>query len=286
MASFGARPFARKPAKILVALLLASIFAAARAQAPAAAPMPAGQPPAFATASIKPIDDTPGAAHVIGAKVFPGGRVVITTYSLKGLIGIAFHIGAWQITGGDPWTDDDEYDFEGKPAEASPPATYDLRYSTFGLEDEHLRQMLQTFLIERFHLKFHRDSKNGTIYLLEKSGKPITLVSTQLKLAKYYGEGFSGNFGHASHWTLYNTSMSQLASFLSDTVFQHPVLDRTGLDGYYDFESKITESDADAQRPVEETFPRVVQEMGLSLKKSSGPVETFVIDHADNPFPN
>lgn len=250
--------------------------------------MPADKPPAFATATIKPIDDSPGAAHVVGAKVFPGGRVVITTYSLKGLIGIAFRLGAWQITGGEAWTDSDQYDLEGKPAETTPPATYDLRYSTFGIEDEHLRQMLQTFLIDRFHLKFHRDSKNGPIFLLGKSGKPITLIPTQLKLAKYYGEGFSGNFGHVSGrgWTLYNTSMSQLASYLNDVVYQHPVLDQTGLDGSYDFDSKIIQSDVDLQKPLEETFRPVVLEMGLSLKKSSGPVETFVIDHADNPFAN
>jgi uncharacterized protein (TIGR03435 family) len=274
--------------KHLTILALAFIFSiAARSQTPAAA-VPADQPAAFATAAVKSIDDTPGAAHPVGAKVFPGGRLVITTYSLKGLIGIAFHLGQWQIAGGDPWTDTDQYDLEAKPAETTPPAMYDLRYSTFGIEDEHLRQMLQTFLIQRFHLTFHRETKNGPVYHLEKSGKPLTLVPTQLKLAKYYGEGFSGNFGNVSGrgWTLYNTSMSQLASFLSDTVYQYPVLDQTGLNGSFDFESKTIQSDDDVQKPIEETFRPAVLEMGLSLKKSTGPIETLVIDHADNPFPN
>jgi len=76
----------------LAVLSLAAIFSTARAQTPTPA---ADKPPAFATATLKPIDDSPGAAHVVGAKVFPGGRVVITTHSLKGLIGIAFHLGTW-----------------------------------------------------------------------------------------------------------------------------------------------------------------------------------------------
>jgi len=35
--------------------------------------------------------------------------------------------------------------------------------------------MLQALLIDRFQLKFHRETKTGDVYLLEQSGKPLAL---------------------------------------------------------------------------------------------------------------
>jgi uncharacterized protein (TIGR03435 family) len=112
------------------------------------------------------------------------------------------------------------------------------RHSDSEIEDEHLREMLQALLIDQFQLKFHRETKTGPVYLLERSGKTVKLVPTKAGSTKHPigGAGFSGDVGFAGgRWVLYNVSMEQLADFAGN-LLHRPVLDRTGLDGSFDFE--------------------------------------------------
>ncbi|MGH9593813.1 MAG: M56 family metallopeptidase, partial [Bryobacteraceae bacterium] len=144
-----------KPAPLAEPVLVAQQPARSPAQAKAT---PAPQPE-FEVVSIKPID--PNVMHRVGLQVYPGGRVVIHTASLKSLIVTAFGLSYWQISGGDEWTGKDNYDIEAKPSETMQATVTDLRYSLFAIEDENLRQMLQALLIDRFQLKFHRATKTG-----------------------------------------------------------------------------------------------------------------------------
>src|SRR5258708_994194 len=127
--------------------------------------------PRFEVATVKPVD--PQAPHTVGIKVYPGGRVVALGLSLKDLIHAAFRVSYWQISGGDAWTQADMYDLEAKPSENS--NIKDLRYTLFAIEDEHLREMSQALLIDRFQLKFHRETRTGDVYVLARSGKPVGL---------------------------------------------------------------------------------------------------------------
>ncbi len=276
-------------------LLLASplIFAAAIAFTPILPaqtnPTPA---PQFEVATIKPIDPTPGVMHMMGVNVYPGGRVTITTLPLNTLICTAFDINGWQLKGGDAWTEKQMYDLEAKPAQTDPPTTYTVRHSNFSISDERLRQMLQALLIERFQLRFHRDTLTGQVLLLEQSGKAIAMKPSKESGAKMYGEGFSGDVGFAGNWwNMYNTSMPQLATFASNFL-QKPVLDRTGLDGAFDLrwiveDADPNDHDRDSWRNTyQTTFPLFVEAAGLKLTKSIGPVDTFVIDRAEPPTPN
>jgi len=270
--------FKKSCARLLLALLLTPLAASAQTG-------PSAEP-AFEVATIKPEDMSPGASHHIGTNVYPGGRILFTGFSLKGLICAAFRIGYWQVSGGDDWTNKAMFDIEAKPVETIPPTEFNLRHSNYGIEDERLRQMLQVLLIDRFQLKFHRETTTGLVYLLEKSGKPIPLVPTTEKYAKNYGEGYGGEVGLAK-LGLYNTSMSQLARFAGDNILHRPVLDRTGLDGSFDFSWKmISVSDGPPSTNFEDNFQLLIQVMGLKLTKSTGPVENFVIDYAEPPSPN
>src|SRR5262249_26462988 len=132
--------------------------------------------PKFEVASIKPTD--PNARQLMGVKVYPGGRVVIASFNLKALIVAAFRVSHWQISGGDEWTDKELYTIEAKPSDSMRASIKSLRFTLFGLEDEHLRQMLQALLVDRFQLKFHRDTKTGDIYFLERSGKALRMRPT------------------------------------------------------------------------------------------------------------
>jgi uncharacterized protein (TIGR03435 family) len=253
---------------------------------------PAASPTTFEVATIKPIDPTPGAMHMVGVKVYPGGRVTITTFSLKGLICTAFDIQYWQLSGGDAWMEKDRYDIEARPAETTPQITYNVRHSNNTIADPRLRQMLQTLLIERFQLKFHRNTTTGQVYLLEKSGRPIPLVPSKEAYAKMYGEGYSGDVGFAGNrWGMYNASMQEFGVFLSNSFLHKSVLDRTGLDGAYDFRWVVPDADPQAKgeewmNTYQTSYPLFVEAAGLKLTKSTGPIETFVIDGAAAPSPN
>lgn len=280
----------RKFLSIVGVLLL--IFAGRTAPSRASQFQPAASTrdlPRFEVATIKPIDTRPGVTHLNGANVYPDGRVVLPTVSLKSLICTAFDISGWQLAGGEEWMGKEQYDVVAKAPEDSKP--YDLRHSWYRLEDSRLRQMLQALLIERFQLKVHRETGTGQVYLLVKSGKTIPLKPTDALSAKapHAPEGF-GSIGNAGDtWAIYNTSMRQLANFVGDFYVHRPVFDQTGLPGFYDFEWKILLANPDQPDPglgSKGELMQFIQVMGLKLIPSTGPVETLVIDHAEHPSPN
>ena len=149
-----------------------------------------------------------------------------------------------------------------------------------------MQLMLQALLIDRFQLKFHRETMTGTVFALEKSGKTLKLRPTKTAANDVYpSEDIGASSRHG--WGGHDTSMAQLAKY-SSTVLRCPVQDQTGLDGYFDFESKTIPTNADFQNPddMNSSFLAMVKEIGLRLKSTKGPVETFVIDHAEQPSPN
>src|ERR1700733_10172681 len=53
---------------------------------------------AFDVTTVKP--DDPGKMTMIELRVYPGGRLVIHGYSLRGLIATAFDLPSWEVIGG------------------------------------------------------------------------------------------------------------------------------------------------------------------------------------------
>jgi uncharacterized protein (TIGR03435 family) len=236
----------------------------------------------FEVATIKPSSEQ----GEMGVKVYPGGRIQINDLSLKALVAAAFNLSFWQISGGDDWTGKEHYDLGAKPPEELRAKFTNVRHSLFTIDDPRLRGMLQSLLIDRFQLKFHRETKTGDVYLLEQSGKPIRLKPA---IDRSTGDdasmpaGFSGDIGFVDgRFSLYNTSMPQFARFASTYVLHKPVIDHTGITGSYDYASP-TQYDQD---DFGGSFMQLIPELGLKLERGKGPVETFVIDHAEKPSPN
>ncbi len=77
---------------------------------------------------------------------------------------------------------------------------------------------------------------------------------------------------------------SSSPDWASYEFLRRPVIDRTGLQGHYNFRWEIISTSPDPEQDNEgDTFPFFVQAMGLKLTRSTGPVETFVIDHVERP---
>ncbi len=149
-----------------------SLAAAACVIAISAIPALHGQTLKFEAATIKPSGPPP---HMNGLSIRPGGRLIYPDAPLKGLVMAAFNVGYWQLEGGDPWTEKDLYDLEAQPSEEWRARITDLHHTWFTVDDEHLREMLQSLLIDRFHLRVHRETVNGKVYLL-KQRRPKTTV--------------------------------------------------------------------------------------------------------------
>ena len=235
--------------------------------------------PAFEVATVKPT--VPGIAHTTGVQVYPGGRLVIPVITLKGLIAIAFGLSYWQISGGDPWLVRDEYDIEAKPSEN----ITNLRHSLFGIEDQRLREMLQRLLVDRFQLSFHRETKTGKVYLLKRNGA-LRLRPTGTDDSQH--SAFSGDIGFAAgRWVISNTSMPQLAKYAAERILHAPVSDQTGLSGSFDYKQPNTLADSEVNYgDPSGPFLLLIPELGLKMEAAKGPVEIFVIDHAEKPSSN
>jgi uncharacterized protein (TIGR03435 family) len=241
--------------------------------------------PQFEVATIKPVN----AVAVIhpGVDVQPGGRIRLNGMNLDAMVGVAFNLSYWQVAGGDA-LDRDFYNLIAQPPEEVRATSPDTRHTQSGIQDEHLRLMLQALLIDRFQLKVHRETKPGKVFLLEKNGKPLLLTTTKA-VSNDEDEGAApdsfGSIAFAGKWVLYNTTMPQLAKFASDNMLRAPVLDRTRITGSFDYWGPPEDWNA-YQADMPGSFFHMMAEIGLKLVPSKGPVETLVIDHAEPPSPN
>jgi uncharacterized protein (TIGR03435 family) len=192
---------------------------------------PVPQRAEFEVASIKPS----GPQGFIGWHVYPGGRVVIGHSTLEMLIEYAFDVQAFQVSGGPAWTRDYQYRYE---IEALAPSTSKSSKANPSTRKAPLsqeqREMLQALLIDRFNLQFHRETRQGPVYLLTLGAGALKLKEVKdqgefewvgsLKGGAINGDGLAGK----------NISMPVLAQRLS-RYLKKPVFDQTGLQGFFDF---------------------------------------------------
>ena len=271
----------------VVALVLQAVLYAQSNPAGVPAGADSSEQQRFEVATIKAVD--PSTPHMMGIKIYPGGRVVASGLSLKDLIVAAFGIPYRQISGGDKWVENETYVVEARPQAAMSSRVKTLRYTLFGIEDEYLRELLQTLLIDRFGLRFHRGSTTGHVFELRRSGGLLHL--NEDAAAQETGEESTALFGSigfaAGRWVLANTSMSQLVKFASANIVHAPVVDRTGLTGYFTYKQPVGFYGPEADyRDNSPSFMNLLKEVGLKLDGGEGQIEMFVIDTATRPSPN
>ena len=213
----------------------------------------------FDIVSIKPNPD----GHGLDAGTQPGGRYTARNVPMMFLLTEAFGVKAYQISGAVKGLDEDRYDIVAK-------ANFSGE-----LSNVQLKPLLQAMLVDRFQLKFHRETKEFPVYSLVvgKSGPKFSadnniLVSESLNV--------SSNHGRAS-MTGRKVSMSDLARQLGDMAGR-TVIDNTGLKGDYDLKLDWAplEAEDDALPSI---FAAVQEQLGLKLVSvKKAPVELIVIE--------
>ena len=219
--------------------------------------------PAFDVASVKPSHAATG-----NMQLGPGGRVEILASTLKSIIRWAYDIGEYQVLGGPPWLDADQWDIIGKP-----PSDATLAQA---------REMLRTLLAERFQLVIHRDRKERSTFVLAvgKNGPKLQASASDTPV-----RGLSvGRNGRMNGAHVITKTIAVALSRLLDTV----VLDETGLTGEYDIALSFSPPGrapiAGDDRPS--VFTAFKEQAGLELVARKEMVEMLVIDRAERASAN
>jgi uncharacterized protein (TIGR03435 family) len=241
-------------ALIVAVLLPATLITAAQ-----------NEPVTFEVASVKPNNSGNSGSNT---SFPPGGRFSAKNVWLKLLMRIAYGLPAYQVTGGPDWTGSiSRFDVEAKAGSSAS-------------HDDVLR-MLQSLLAERFKLQFHRTMKEDSAYALVivKGGPKFKAVADN-STGQHSVEAGQGKI------IAKNGEMSRFVWFLMQ-VLDRPVIDKTDLNGFYDFvfvQPMTILPSPDSSQPT--LFDELQDQLGLRLEPIKAPVEFLIIDHAEKPSEN
>jgi uncharacterized protein (TIGR03435 family) len=208
----------------------------------------------------------------------PGGRVFFGG-DVKMLVEFAFNLRDYQIAGGPSWTASQWFEINAVPPETSPSRSIKVHNAEPTPEQ---RLMLQSLLRDRFGLKSHLETKEGEVFTLTRGNKPLQLKPPKDPAADPRAIVVIRPSGVDGEALGINTTTDYLAQRLSEYL-RLPVLNQTGIAGSYDFD--LPPDDPENQDLVAAVL-RVVDRLGLKLKRGRGPVQTLVIDRIEEPSEN
>jgi uncharacterized protein (TIGR03435 family) len=226
---------------------------------------------------------------------FTGGRYEVRQASMLDLIRMAYGVDPERVYGGPSWLEMDRFDVFAQTPGASNAQSRAL--------------MLQGLLADRFHLVVHKDEKPMAAFALSVAKKPL------LKEAEGSGDtGCKFDFQNTQQpppqpgggpqtitlptfvYTCHNTTMAAFASGLLDVpgsaqyFSNRPVVDRTGLQGAWDFTLKFTPKVPAGLNVTGEAMPlfdAVEKQLGLKLEASTTSMPVIMVDSVnEKPTPN
>jgi uncharacterized protein (TIGR03435 family) len=261
--------------------------------------------PKFEVASIKP---TPEALRD-SASMIPsaGGRIHVGNYPTRMLIMRAYHLQESQIVGGPEWLRDEGFDIEAK-ADAN-------------AKDAEMMLMLQSLLEERFHLSYHRETREQAVYALTPGKGGLKLPAPKEGgCVKIDGPAPPPVGARAVPCGRLSTQMgpSGMAARGGDLPMKEfvralegmlgrPLLDKTGVTAHFDVNLEFSVDDTLAglasswgsvrghreamMQPAgaggaPNIFAALQDQLGLKLEAAKGPAEVMVIDHVERPSGN
>ncbi len=210
-----------------------------------------------------------------GGPPISGSRFTLTG-NLNQLIIYAYDLkGGYQLSGGPSWathprTDGDYYDISAK-AEGEE-----------ALAQSRARQLLRTLLADRFQLQLHREMREMPVYALVvgKAGPKLKESAPDAPTR------MTASVSVATVTSIFTRSqMDSLVRVLSGAA-DRPVLDQTGLTGYYDYKVEFARDPVAAESSAPSLFTAVQEQLGLKLEPEKRSIQVLVIDHADRPSEN
>ena len=241
--------------------------------------MPADAPLTFEVATVKPSDpNRPGKLFTIK------GRDVLTiNTTLADLMTMAYGVHLRQISGGPTWMESDKFDVQGRPQVEGVPSQVQLR------------GLIKNLLADRFKLTVHNEKKELPAYVITAGSRGQKLTQNTSNPNGLPGLFFKG----LGNLNCTNATMTDLAGILQSAVLDRPVVDKTGIQGKYDFtliwtpdESQFrtfggapvpSQNDPNAPPGL---FTAIQEQLGLRLESTTAPVDVIVIDRVEKPAAN
>lgn len=216
-----------------------------------------------------------------------GHQFVAKNCSIKFLVGAAYDLNPRMISGGPAWTESDHYDILAvTPGEKQPSVAQQMI-------------MLQGLLADRMKLNFHREVKEMPIYSLSvaRTGSKLKASAAppedQPNVLSTVFPAASGGIDHVL-MPAHNATMTVFVSVLQRGILDRPVVDNTGLTGRYDFDLEWAPDETQFGGELSPGVPdhaepdlfAALDQLGLRLEKTRGPVQALVIDHVERPSAN
>ena len=260
--------------RVAVAVLVCAVGIAAQQVQP-----DSGATASFEVASVKPNNS---GIQGSGTQWQPNGTVIATNVTLKSVIARAYEMREFQVDG-PGWLSSARFDIAARARE--------------GTSDGQRAAMLRSLLAERFKLAAHFETREQSVYalvLLRSDGR----LGPQLKKSQLACTGASpppeGAFcglntsvGSAGGRILGGgMRMDNIAAALANYAVDQAVVNRTNLDGAFDFELQFARLPSNERPDVPSIFTAVQEQLGLKLEAARGPVQFLVIDKVEQPTPD
>jgi uncharacterized protein (TIGR03435 family) len=266
------------------------------------------QPTRFEVASVKlsPPPDSGGRIFFGPPRGGPGThdpiRIAWTNALLLNILATAYNVTTLQITGPD-WISSERYDIVAKVPE--------------GATRAQVAVMWRNLLEERFGMLLHLESRDFQVDELTIAKGGLKMKATELpadaepftpdsvKPSKNGALELNGSGaavmilpgaagGPSGRMTVKGLSVSEIAARLSQQL-RHPVIDKTGLKGKYDFVLEYTPDLSGLPPPPDASAPLVPptsnvgpnlpsaleKQLGLKLTRAKVKLDVIVVDHAE-----
>ena len=246
---------------------------------------PADQPVAFEVVSIK--------RHTVverGARIGfePGGRFVLTNATIAGLILTAYPTPTGDFVGAPDWARSERFDIDARAG--------------FEPTKDQQQTLLRSLLADRFKLTAHYESQDKPAYNLvlarpdgrlgprirrididcatykpDPTTRPATAPGSETPPCSYRASG-----GAAMLIVSGGRSMQGLGDSVQGLVGR-PVVDKTGLGGYYAFTLDTSGFDDPGAGAI---FTALQEQLGLKLETSRAPINTLIVERFERPTEN
>jgi bla regulator protein BlaR1 len=226
------------------------------------------QQPDFDVAYIKP---NPGWPPMTVGPGFNAHGVGGSKVTLRNLVMLAYDVTAPRVIG-PGWLDGNRFDIIATAPEGTAPAE--------------LRVMLQDLLKQRFHLRAHMETRDMPVYDLVVARNGVKMVGHPAPAP--VGPAVPRDaYPGVTHLSTLRGS-GQTTTFIAEKLSgmtDRPVLDKTGLDGTYDYFLIWLSSVSAASNEVElgppDLFTAIEQQLGLTLRPTKAQLTVVVVDQAD-----
>jgi uncharacterized protein (TIGR03435 family) len=223
--------------------------------------------PAFDVASVKPSQHLVGPDYNNQLTYSPAG-LMARNVTLKRLIAEAYHLQLSQVLG-PSWIDQNEYDIDTRAAG--------------GGGKEQMVLMLRSLLAERFNLTKHTEMREMRVYelVVGKSGPKVHSIGEGETAGAQAGFHFHGDMRQFADLLAVQLSIPAMENPGKPAVAggaQIPVVDRTGLQGIFDFS---VDSHPELGLDMYTSWQRVLQDqLGLRMENRKESMAVLVVDGA------